>query len=169
MMHIIYPFLNRIGTLWVTGSVGPAQEHFISNLIRQKIIVAIDGQVVKQSPDSKKFLLFLPEGELHEMGLLFANYMIRARNHKVIYLGQSLPFSEIEFAYRLHRPDYIFTAITSAPASNDVQPYVDRLSQRFPDATLLLTGYQIVGQDIHPQPNTIIINKIEDLMELVKG
>ncbi|MPR33618.1 MerR family transcriptional regulator [Salmonirosea aquatica] len=166
MIHIIYPFLSRIGTLWVTGSVGPAQEHFISNLIRQKIIVAIDGQVVKQTPGSRKFLLFLPEGELHEMGLLFANYMIRARGHKVIYLGQSLPFNEIEFAYRLHQPDYIFTAITSVPAGNDVQPYVDKLATRFPSVTLLLTGYQIVGQDIQTKPNITIINKTEDLMEI---
>ncbi|TDB66028.1 MerR family transcriptional regulator [Arundinibacter roseus] len=166
MIHIIYPFLSRIGTLWVTGSIGPAQEHFITNLIRQKVIVAIDGQVVKQLPTSKKFLLFLPEGELHEMGLLFANYIIRARNHKVVYLGQSLPFNEIEFAYKLHKPDYIFTAITSVPSSNDVQPYVDKLAANFPQSTILLTGYQVVGQDIQPSENTILINKIEDLMQL---
>ncbi len=166
MIHIIYPFLSRIGTLWVTGSIGPAQEHFITNLIRQKVIVAIDGQVVKQLSTSKKFLLFLPEGELHEMGLLFANYIIRARNHKVVYLGQSLPFNEIEFAYKLHKPDYIFTAITSVPSSNDVQPYVDKLAANFPQSTILLTGYQVVGQDIQPSENTILINKIEDLMQL---
>jgi DNA-binding transcriptional MerR regulator len=166
MIHIIYPFMSRIGTLWVTGSIGPAQEHFITNLIRQKVIVAIDGQVVKQTPKSKKYLLFLPEGELHEMGLLFANYMIRARNNKVVYLGQSLPFNEIEFAYNLHQPDYIFTAITSVPSSSDVQPYVDKLAANFPDSTILLTGYQIVGQDIQAAENVTIINKIEDLMAL---
>lgn len=166
MIHIIYPFMSRIGTLWVTGSIGPAQEHFITNLIRQKVIVAIDGQVVKQTPKSKKYLLFLPEGELHEMGLLFANYMIRARNNKVVYLGQSLPFNEVEFAYKLHKPDYIFTAITSVPSSSDVQPYVDKLAAHFPESTILLTGYQIVGQDIQAADNVTIINKIEDLMAL---
>ncbi len=166
MIHIIYPFLSRIGTLWVTGSVGPAQEHFISNLIRQKIIVAIDGQIVKATPESKTFLLFLPEGELHEMGLLFANYVIRARNNRVIYLGQSLPFKEIEFAYSVHRPDYIFSALTSVPSNNDVQPYVDKLAAQFPESTILLTGYQIVGQDIQAAQNVKIINKIEDLIAL---
>lgn len=166
MIHIIYPFLSRIGTLWVTGSVGPAQEHFISNLIRQKIIVAIDGQVVKVTPESRTFLLFLPEGELHEMGLLFANYVVRARNNRVIYLGQSLPFKEIEFAYSVHRPDYIFTAITSVPSNSDVQPYVDKLAARFPETTILLTGYQIVGQDVQVVENIKIINKIEDLIAL---
>lgn len=166
MINIIYPFLNRIGTLWVTGSVGPAQEHFISNLIRQKIIVAIDGQIVKTTPESKTFLMFLPEGELHEMGLLFANYIVRARNNRVIYLGQCLPFSELEFAYSMHRPDYIFAAITSVPSNNDVQPYVDKLAARFPEATILLTGYQVVGQDIQIADNVKLINKIEDLIAL---
>ncbi len=167
MTHIIYPFLNRIGTLWVTGSIGPAQEHFISNLIRQKIIVAIDGQVIKYSPNSKKFILYLPEGELHEMGLLFASYIIRSRHHKVIYLGQTLPFNELIFAYDVHKPDYIFSAITSAPANDEIQPYVDRLSQQFPDAKILLTGYQVVGQDVQLGNNCTIINKINDLIALL--
>lgn len=169
MINIIYPFLSRIGTLWVTGSIGPAQEHFITNLIRQKVIVAIDGQIVKQTPNSKKFLLFLPEGELHEMGLLFANYIIRARNHKVIYLGQTLPFNEIDFAYKLHNPDYLFTSVTSVPSSSEIQSYVDKLAGHFPEATILLTGYQIVGQDIRTSDNTIIINKIEDLMQIASA
>ncbi|RCR71122.1 MerR family transcriptional regulator [Larkinella punicea] len=166
MIYIIYPFLSRIGTLWVTGSIGPAQEHFMSNLIRQKIIVAIDGQVNKQRPASKKYLLFLPEGELHEIGLLFANYVIRARNNKVVYLGQSLPFRELEFAYNLHKPDYIFASITSSPSNHEVQPFVDKLANAFPDAHLLFTGYQVVGQDIRTPSNTTIVNNAEDLIRI---
>jgi DNA-binding transcriptional MerR regulator len=166
MIYIIYPFLSRIGTLWVTGSIGPAQEHFMSNLIRQKIIVAIDGQVNKQHPSGKKYLLFLPEGELHEIGLLFANYVIRARNNKVVYLGQSLPFRELEFAYKLHKPDSIFASITSSPSNHEVQPYVDKLANAFPDAHLLFTGYQVVGQDIRTPPNTTIVNNVEDLIRI---
>lgn len=166
MIHIVYPFLSRIGTLWVTGSIGPAQEHFITNLIRQKIIVAIDGQVSKQRPNGKKYMLFLPEGELHEISLLFANYIIRARYNKVIYLGQSLPFNELVFAYNVHKPDYIFTAITSVPSNNEVQPYVDRMAKSFPESHLLFTGYQIVGQDISMPGNATIINQIEDLIRI---
>ena len=167
MIHIIYPFLSRIGTLWVTGSVGPAQEHFIINLIRQKIIVAIDGQVSKQRPDGKKYMLFLPEGELHEISLLFANYIIRARYNKVVYLGQSLPFDELVFAYNLHRPDYIFSALTSVPSNSDVQPFVNKLMRTFPESHILLTGYQVVGQDIQTDDNATIINNIDDLIRLV--
>jgi DNA-binding transcriptional MerR regulator len=166
MIHIIFPFLNRIGTLWVTGSVGPAQEHFISNLIRQKLIVAIDSQANNQRPDGKKYMLFLPEGELHEINLLFSNYVIRARYNKVIYLGQSLPFNELAFAYNLHKPDYLFTSITSVPANHEVQPYVDQLVRAFPESHLLLTGYQVIGQDITIPDNATIINQIDDLIRI---
>lgn len=166
MIHIIFPFLNRIGTLWVTGSVGPAQEHFISNLIRQKLIVAIDSQANNQRPDGKKYMLFLPEGELHEINLLFSNYVIRARYNKVIYLGQSLPFNELAFAYNLHKPDYLFTSITSVPANHEVQPYVDQLVSAFPESHLLLTGYQVIGQDITIPDNATIINQIDDLIRI---
>ncbi|GAB3323583.1 MerR family transcriptional regulator [Larkinella ripae] len=166
MNHIIYPFLSRIGTLWVTGSIGPAQEHFMSNLIRQKIIVAIDGQVTKQHATSKTYVLFLPEGELHEIGLLFANYVIRARQNRVIYLGQSLPMRELEYVCDLHKPDYLFTSITSSPSNHEVQPYVNKLASSFPDTQLLLTGYQVVGQDIDLPDNAMIINTSDDLVRI---
>lgn len=166
MIHIIYPFLSRIGTLWVTGSIGPAQEHFITNLIRQKLIVAIDGQVSKQRPNGKKYMLYLPEGEMHEISLLFANYIIRARYNKVVYLGQSLPFNELVFAYNVHKPDYIFSAITSVPANHEAQVYVNKLAAQFPDSHLLLTGYQIVGQDIQMPENGTVINNIDDLIRI---
>lgn len=168
MLNIIYPFLNRIGTLWITGSIGPAQEHFMTNLIRQKIIVAIDGQVIKHRPDVKRFMLYLPEGELHEISLLFTSYIIRSHNHRVIYLGQTLPFNELVFAHNVHKPDYIFTTITSVPAHDEVQPYVTRLCQQFPDTHILLTGYQVVGQDIETLDNCTVVNKIEDLAPMLR-
>ncbi|MCY7353321.1 MAG: MerR family transcriptional regulator [Cytophagaceae bacterium] len=166
MVNIIYPFLSRIGTLWMTGSIGPAQEHFITNLIRQKIIVAIDGQLNRMRPGAKKFLLYLPEGELHEISLLFADYIIRSRQHKVIYLGQSLPFNELIFAYDIHKPDYIFSAITSVPSSDEIQQYVYKLSSQFPDSQILLTGYHVVGQDIDAPENVGIISNVRDLVQI---
>jgi len=166
MINIIYPFLSRIGTLWIAGSIGPAQEHFISNLIRQKLIVAIDGQLPSLRPGAKKYLLYLPEGEMHEISLLFANYIVRSRQNKVIYLGQSLPFSELGFAHGIHKPDYIFTVITSVPGQNEIQRYVYKLAKEFPDSKILLTGYQVVGQDIDCPDNVEIITQIKYLMDI---
>ncbi|MCU0470199.1 MAG: MerR family transcriptional regulator [Arcicella sp.] len=166
MVNIIYPFLSRIGTLWITGSIGPAQEHFISNLIRQKLIVAIDGQLPSLRLGAKKYLLYLPEGEMHEISLLFANYIVRSRQNKVIYLGQSLPFNELAFAYDVHKPDFIFTVITSVPGQSEVQKYVYKLAKEFPNSRILLTGYQIVGQDIDCPDNVEIITQIRQLMDI---
>ncbi len=166
MMNIIYPFLSRIGILWVTGSIGSAQEHFITNLIRQKLIAAIDALGNKSASTGKTFVLFLPEGEFHEISLLFANYIVRARSNKVIYLGQNLPFDELVFIYKTRRPDYIFTALTSVPANHEVQPFVDRMARTFPDSQLLLTGYQVIGQDIDMPKNAVIINQITDLIRV---
>ena len=90
MMNLIYPFFQRIGILWQTGAITPAQEHFISYLVRQKIIVAIDGQVINSENYNGKYLLYLPADELHEMSLLFSAYIIKSRNNKVIYLSCSI-------------------------------------------------------------------------------
>ena len=166
MINIIYPFLSRIGTLWITGSISPAQEHFISNLIRQKLIVAIDGQLPSLRPGAKKYLLYLPEGEMHEISLLFANYIIRSRQNKVIYLGQSLPFSELKFAHGMQKPDYIFTVITSVPGQTEIQRYVYKLAKEFPDSKILMTGYQVIGQDIDCPDNVEIITQIKYLMDI---
>ncbi|MDI9874578.1 MerR family transcriptional regulator [Flectobacillus rivi] len=168
MVNIIYPFLSRIGTLWMTGSIGPAQEHFISNLIRQKIIVAIDGQLPSLKIGAKKYLLFLPEGELHETSLLFANYLVRARQNKVVYLGQSLPFEELVFAYNVHKPDYLFTVITSVPAQDEIQKYIYKLAHTFPNTKILITGYQVIGQDLDCPDNVEILTQVKHLISFAE-
>lgn len=91
MIQIIYPFLQKVGVMWQVGDVHPAQEHFISNLIRQKLISAIDALYVPKNDTHTKVILFLPEGELHELGLLFYSYLLQEMNYHVIYLGQSVP------------------------------------------------------------------------------
>ena len=95
IIKILYPFLIKIGVMWQTGVINPAQEHFITNLIRQKLMVAIDALITANNPNSKTFVLFLPEGEYHELGLLFFYYLVKRRGHQVIYLGQSVPFNDL--------------------------------------------------------------------------
>lgn len=163
MMNIIYPFMSKIGVLWQTGAINPGQEHFISNLVRQKLIVAIDGQIYKGG--GKKFLLYLPEGELHEVSILFATYLIKARGHKVIYLGQNTPKEDLLAVYKLHNPEYILTVITTSPSSEFVQEYIDSLSERFSKAQILLSGYQIVGQDLKFPKNVKTLNYIRQIKE----
>jgi DNA-binding transcriptional MerR regulator len=92
MLKVIYPLMEKIGILWQTDKVSPAQEHFLSNLTRQKLIAEIDKTPL--IPAKKKediFILYLPEHELHEMGLLFAYFLLKKHEQQVIYLGQSVP------------------------------------------------------------------------------
>jgi len=121
MMNVIYPFFRKVGVLWQTGSINVAQEHFISNLIRQKLIVAVDSLPQPKRPDAKKFLLFLPDGELHEMGLLFHNYLIQKSGHQAIYLGQSLPLNDLREVLRIHNPNYCVTALLSYNSSEEIE------------------------------------------------
>ena len=166
MLNVIYPFMSKIGVLWQTGAINPAQEHFISNLVRQKLIVAIDGQISQRG--GKKFLLFLPEGELHEMSILFASYLIKSKGHKVIYLGQSTPNDDLLAVYKLHQPEYLLTVITTSPSSEYVQEYIHALSERFGQAQILVTGYQVLGQDLTFPTNVVQMSYIRDIKDLLE-
>jgi len=104
--EVIYPFLKKIAVLWITDSINPAQEHFISNLIRQKLISAIDAQVIRRENAKSKFMLYLPEHELHEISLLYYHYRLRDLNFKSYYLGQSVPFEDLQKVYAVHQPEY---------------------------------------------------------------
>ncbi len=110
--EIVYPFLERIGILWQTQNITPAHEHFISNLIRQKIIVAIDSLPIPPKT-SKKVMLFLPEHEMHELGLLFYHYLTRKAGLRTYYLGQSVPHTDLVSIFAAHSPDVLLTSVTS--------------------------------------------------------
>lgn len=167
MMNIIYPFLTRIGTLWVTGSIGPALEHFMTNLIRQKLIVAIETLPKQLKDNHKTFLLYLPEGEYHEIGLLFANYLIKSRKHKVVYLGQTLPKSDVVFVQKQYQADFVFCSITSTPGADHLQAYIDWLGGTFPTSKVLLTGYQVLNCEVTLPSNCSIIQNVTDLQKLL--
>ena len=86
----------------------------------------------------------------------------------MVYLGQSLPFQDLCGAYDIHKPHYIFSIITSTPSHHEVQPYVDKLAARFPQAQILLTGYQVVAQDINIPDNVTILKSIGDMIDFIE-
>jgi methanogenic corrinoid protein MtbC1 len=169
MLNIIHPFMRRLGTLWLSGSVGPAQEHFISHLIRQKVIAAIDAQDLNLKPHSKKFLLYLPEGELHEIGILFANFILRARKHSVVYLGQSLPYEELLLAYEIHQPDYVFSVFTSEPNTDLINDYLSKMSKDLPKSKIVLTGYQALQPTCKVPDNINLLMDFQSLIDLAEN
>ena len=169
MLNIIYPFLSKIGIMWTTDAINPAQEHFMSHLIRQKLIVAIDGQIPNYGSSAKKFMLFLPENELHEISLLFANFLIRSRKHRVIYLGQNMPFHDLKVAYEIYQPDYLLTMLTSRHPDFSAEEYLRRLSDEFPDTDILVSGSQVIGQDLDLSENITQITNPNQLVDFVES
>lgn len=142
--HVLYPFLEKIGLLWQIGTINPAQEHFIVGLIRNKIIVAIDGQEVKANDRSRTFLLFLPEKELHELGLLFYHYLLKRNGHQVIYLGQSVPYKDLLSVLEIRKEvDYILTYFVSALKPEETESYIQKMSTDLAGKQIFVTGWQI--------------------------
>ncbi len=140
--EMVYPFLEKIGILWQTQNITPAHEHFISNLIRQKIIVAIDGLPIP-SKSARKILLYLPEGELHELGLLFYHFLCRKAGYRTYYLGQNVPYGDLLSVFERHAPDILLTSITSTPGS-PIEAYLQQLNNDFSTVPILISGYQVL-------------------------
>ena len=167
-LTVVYPFLEKIGVLWMAGDINPAQEHFVVNLIRQKLITAVDGFSHQFNPKARKFLLFLPEGEWHEIGLLFALYLIKEAGHEVLYLGQSVPYSDVLATGSARAFDYILVSSTVPKADFDFITYLQDLGGAFPDKKILYAaGYLNNGPDYFGK-NFFHLKKITDLQEYLE-
>jgi len=141
VLHLIYPFFEKIGLLWQTGVVNPAQEHFVSNLIRQKLIAAIDKLVENEKSDAPRFIMYLPEGELHEINLLFYYYLAKKSGLRVIYLGQSVPYNDLTSVANIKPCDYILTSFSSSFNGVDINVYLNHLSQNFPKQQIFFSTF----------------------------
>ncbi len=167
MLDIVYPFLERLSLLWLTGSINPVQEHFMGYLLRQKVIVAIDKEPIVSGRDVKKFVIYLPEGERQELSLLFMHYLLKARQHQVVYLGQDISLDDLKDACQVHKPDYIFTMLNEPILKLSVQQYVDSLATDFDNAQILLSGYQVVTKGLELTPNVSVLFSLDDTITYV--
>jgi DNA-binding transcriptional MerR regulator len=140
--QVIFPLCSKIGVLWQTDAVNPAQEHFVSNIIRRKFISAIDSQATSGA-GARKFLLFLPEQEQHEMGLLLALYLIRKNGHTGIYLGQNVPTEDVVNTWQIVQPDYLFTHITAQIEPDELEIYLKNISTKTRQAHILVSGQNV--------------------------
>lgn len=165
--QIILPFLRKIGVMWQTGSINPAQEHFVSNLIRQKIIVAIDSCLTSVKPDASKVVFFLPNGELHELAILYYYYLFKSRGHRCLYLGQSVPFDDLITVFQSQQPDLMLTVITSDPKEGKIQGYLDRLAESPINCRVLASGRKFFEDNLRISSNIHIFKEITDLHQLL--
>lgn len=149
--QIIFPYLEKIGILWQTNHINPAQEHLVTNVIRQKLINGIE--TIKRSIISDvKVLLFLPEGEYHELGLLFIYFLLKAKGIKVIYLGANIPIKDVKYVVDIINPDYLYSHLTSVGQNFNLDKFLQQLAQKFKNMPVVISGQlaHTYQKKIHP-------------------
>lgn len=164
--NIIFPFLEKIGILWLTNHINPAQEHLITNVIRQKLIAGIESISVKLKTN-KTFLLFLPEGEHHELGLLFTHYLMKSRGNNVIYVGANVPLKDIEFVAKLKRPDYLYTHLTTVSNNFNFEKFLSMFSTQLPDATLMISGLLSQNKYEKLPKNVQLLRSLPEVLDFI--
>jgi len=162
---VIYPMLNKIGLLWVTEEFNPAQEHFISNLIRQKLFSAIDS-IEPVSDTSKSWLLFLPENEYHEMGLLMANFILRSYGKSVCYLGANVPIESLIESVKQVNPGYLLMFNVKPNQTKFLQILLDEIAEEIPDKTLYVGCSEIDKKNVTAHKNQEMISSFNDFIKL---
>ena len=166
--QIIFPYLEKIGILWLTNHINPAQEHIVTNIIRQKLVVGINSAICPIKINTK-ILLFLPEGEYHELGLLFMHYLLKCRGINVIYLGCSIPVKDVEYVVRAKKPDYLYCHLTSVGHKFNFEKFLAELSKQFPDIPVIISGQLTAGYQKKLHPPIIFKRSFAESLEFVNN
>jgi len=130
--EVFIPLIQEIGTLWQTNTISPAHEHFISYLIKQKLLINTE-KLQTQAPinDDKVFILYLPSNEIHELGLMYLNYEILLSGYKTIYLGESVPLDCIKDVNKLFDRITFVCYMTVEPTKDEVNNYIKQIKTEF--------------------------------------
>lgn len=161
-LQVIYPMLNRIGIMWSFGRISPAYEHFSSNIIMQKLHSAIDSLPPAKSSQNS-WLLFLPENEFHEIGLLFSHYQIMQAGKKVIYLGSNVPFETLIDAVEKINPSHLLFFLVHHDTPLNSQDYLDSLKEHFSKTKIHFSGNEKLISKLKIGKECNWIRSVEDL------
>ncbi|MBC7866984.1 MAG: MerR family transcriptional regulator, partial [Gloeobacteraceae cyanobacterium ES-bin-316] len=164
--QIIFPFLQKIGILWLTNHINPAQEHLVTNIIRQKLICGIENA---KSPihSEKKMLLFLPEGEHHELGLLFMYFILKSRGIYVIYLGANVPLKDVEYVVNYKTPDYLYCHLTTVGQTFNFEKFLANLTLKFKKIPIVISGQLTTTYEKKIVAPLIFKRSFHEVMEFV--
>lgn len=164
--QIIFPFLERIGILWLTNHINPAQEHLVTNIIRQKLIIGIEG-ARSHIQVNKTLLLFLPEGEHHELGLLFMYYLLKSRGIKVLYIGANAPLKDVAYVANLKNPDYIYCHLTSVAHNFNFEKFLNNYHLKMGNHKLIVSGLLTQSYKKKVPENIDFKKSLSEVMEYI--
>jgi DNA-binding transcriptional MerR regulator len=168
---VFIPLLNELGVLWQTHTITPAHEHFLTVHIKQKILLNIEKlQNLEPKPNTRTFILYLPENEIHDIGLLFVNYELRSRGYNTIFLGESVPMDSLKDLLEFFEEVTYISYFTVKPEeSEDVINYIEEFKNlilKKESTKLWLLGQKLASVDISSYSDSIIgFNSIKELVK----
>jgi len=137
MLEVVYPLLDKLAMMWISGSIKGVHEKFVSYLIKRKCIAEIDTLEITRD---EVFLIFLPEGESNELSLLFLHYLIKKSGFKVINAGPDINIYDLLEVEEIKHPQYIFTIINDSMNGEDYRAYINLLCRQFKKTQIMLSG-----------------------------
>ncbi|CAI8159008.1 MAG: MerR family transcriptional regulator [Flavobacteriaceae bacterium] len=168
--EVFIPLLFDLGMLWQTNTISPSHEHFLTVHIKQKILVHIERlQSTDPRPSTKTVVLFLPENETHDLGLLFINYEILSLGYHTIFLGENIPLNNLKYINKLYDDIIYISYFTIKPSDNDIYDYLKIFSEEYLSVnknSAKLIGHRI--RNLNPEnvpKNIMLYDKIEDLVK----
>lgn len=168
--EVFIPLLTEIGMLWQTDIINPAHEHFLTTFIRQKILVNTELlQAELKSTSNKSFVLYLPDNEIHELGLMFINYELVSKGFQTIFLGQSIPIENLKDLTNINKEVIFISYFTIKPEKDDLLSYIEEFQNKIlsnSNIKLWILGYMIEHLDVKKLPKNITTFKtIEELVK----
>jgi hypothetical protein len=163
------PLLQELGYLWQSNTISTTHEHFITNLVKQKVYTNTEKVHRSEYVNNKSFVLFLPENEIHELGILYLNYELNLRGYKSIFLGQSVPIENLEPLIASNEFVEFIAYVTVEPSKEKINNYLQKFKKKIldkKDCRLSLLGFQTQFVDLNTKPENIgVYRGFEDLIE----
>ncbi|WP_158729353.1 MULTISPECIES: MerR family transcriptional regulator [unclassified Flavobacterium] len=169
--QVFIPLMNELGLLWQSDTITPAHEHFISYLIKQKLLINTEKlQVLKQTKNDKVFVLSLPMNEIHELGLMYLNYEVLLHGYKTIYLGESMPIENLKDLKKHFNSIVYVSYMTVQPERDILDNYIQKMSEELLDDSTELwyigRMVEFIKKDELPEQITIF-NSISELVDWI--
>ncbi len=159
---VIYPLLDKLSMMWIAGSVKSVHETFVSNIIRRMMIVSID-QLTPKVERTERVLTYLPEGESHELTLLYLHYVLKKNGFKVLNLGGKVPLIDLLEGQYIFKSDYIFTIFNDSFSDAPLQPYIDQLDRNIDDTKIIISGYQTIKQKLSLPSSVTVLQSLKEI------
>lgn len=166
MDTLVYPLLEKMGIMWVSGSISEVHERFVTNLLRNVIISEIQKFLEKYEDSKTKVLLYLPKGQAHELSLLYLHFLILQSGCEVTQLGTECTLAAVHEALNLKEVDYVVTIINETPTEAPVQKYLEVLSETILDKAIgMIIGYQLFANPITIPSNLKAIQNMDEIID----